>query len=779
MKVEVPFSPREWQIPLIDDPAQRIVAVVHRRAGKSTALMWRGLRKATVDKRADARVVHLLPYGVQWQRTGLWDQLVKAAETIPDAQVRRSEMAIRLPNGAVYQCGGCDNPDVWRGGGAIEVIIDEYDDTTPGLVPLVIEPMLASTDGVLIRSGTPKGRGLLQDAYDRAKTTPGYSSYLLDYTKTGALSASAIETLRRELSEEEFQQELCCSFESPNSGSYYGKLMQAAEAEGRITSVPYDPELPVWTAWDLGVHDSTAIWFAQVTWSGQFRFIDYIEDSGAGLTHYTDMIRERPYRNYAMHLLPHDAAVKELGSGMSRTEVLTSLGLQPWRIVRQHSVADGINAVRMVLPKAWFDAEKCARGINALRHYRREWNEAGQTWRSSPVHDWASHCFTGDTKILTRHGTCRIMDLPETGEVLTPCGWRAYRNPRITRRNAPLVVVEFNDGHTVRCTPDHLFLTASGWISAELLPLSSVIQSTSTHSLSISTAISTVCGHLSAIYRAEATVSTAMSGALHSVTFPRAATFITVTGTSQTTQYPTLSVFRSPFTCPPNGESQRLMPSGQDSTSPNKPGLKPRSGISQQRGGFGIVGWPDGPPASLYANGKQSLASSAAGCLRQLFARAVLAASSALQPARRRPIAPEEKGLSRRWGQYLGLLATRLIGGVRTDPADIVGRCSRLSSGEQINSTGSALRHVRKLRVASVRRLSETADVWDLTVPDGECFSLANGAVVHNCSDSMRYMALGVREMQPPRVVQDTADSWERAWRAQSQRERAAAWRVA
>lgn len=351
--------------------------------------MWRGIRKCLLAK--NIRVVHLLPYGVQWARTGLWDQLVQAVRDIPGAEVRRSELCVKFATGSVLQCGGCDNPDVWRGGGAHEAVIDEYDDTAPSLVPLVIEPMLLTTNGTLIRSGTPKGRGLLQAAYDRARTTPGYSSYLLDYTKTNTLAPDAIERLKQELTPEEFAQELECSFDSPNSGSYYGKFINQADTEGRITSVPYDPELPVWTSWDLGVHDATAVWFAQVTWTGEWRFIDYLEDSGAGLAHYTEQLQAKPYRSYAMHLLPHDAAVKELGSGLSRTEVFTSLGLQPWRIVRQHSVADGINAVRMILPRAWFDAERCSRGINALRHYRREWNEAGQTWRATPVHDFASH----------------------------------------------------------------------------------------------------------------------------------------------------------------------------------------------------------------------------------------------------------------------------------------------------------------------------------------------------------------------------------------------------
>jgi len=390
MKLEVPFSPREWQIPLIDDPAQRIVAVVHRRAGKSTALLWRGLKRAVTTKRPQPRVVHILPYGVMWTRTGLWDQAVKAAESIPDAQVRRSEMAIRLPNGGTWQAGGADNPDSWRGGYADECIIDEFDDTPQSMVSLVIEPMLADRDGVLVRSGTPKGRGLLQAAYDRARVTPGYSSYLLDYHKTGALSDTAIERLRHEMSEEEFAQELECSFNAPNSGSYYGKLLDECERDGRLARIPHDPALKVWTAWDLGIDDSTAIWCCQITRGGEWHLIDYIEDSGVGLDHYVRLLQQRPYV-YERHLLPHDAEVRELGSGRSRTETLNSLGVRPTRTVRQHSVADGINAVRMILPRAWFDAERCAKGIHALRHYRREWNEAAQTWRSSPVHDHASH----------------------------------------------------------------------------------------------------------------------------------------------------------------------------------------------------------------------------------------------------------------------------------------------------------------------------------------------------------------------------------------------------
>jgi hypothetical protein len=389
-QITLPFAPRAWQTPLIQDPAKRIVAVVHRRAGKSTGLMWRGFKRALTEKKPLPRIVHLLPYNVMWKRTGLWDQVARAADAIPGAEAMRSELVVKFPNGAVYQCGGADNPDAWRGGYADEVIADEFDDMPPQLVALVIEPMLADRGGTLVRSGTPKGRGILQAAYDRAKTTPGYSSYLLDHTKTHALSDEAIETLRREMTEEEFAQELQCSFEAPNSGSYYGKLMNIAETEGRIGNVPYDKRLPVWTSWDLGIDDSTAIWCLQITNTGEWRLIDYIEDSGAALDHYVHMLRERGYR-YHMHILPHDAEVRDLGSGRSRRETLHGMGVMPSRVLNAASVADGINAVRMILPLCWFDAERCALGIRALRHYRREWNEAAQTWRAQPVHDHASH----------------------------------------------------------------------------------------------------------------------------------------------------------------------------------------------------------------------------------------------------------------------------------------------------------------------------------------------------------------------------------------------------
>ena len=398
MEVEtvLPFAPRGWQVPLINDPAKRIVAVVHRRAGKSTGLMWRGLKRALTIPRQNPppRIIHTLPFQVQWDRTGLWDRLAHAAKGIPGARPLKSDMRLLLPNGAVYQAGGMDRPDSWRGGYADEVILDEYDDTQAEGQSTAIEPMLADFGGVLLRSGTPKGFGRLKGAYDRAKADPEYSTYLLTYRDTGVLGDEAIAALRKEMTEEEFAQEMECSFEAPNSGAYYAKLMQAAESQGRIGSVPYDPALPVWTAWDLGMDDAMAIWFAQLAPGGEARIIGYYENSGMGLEHYTAEIGRRGYSNFAGHILPHDAEVRELtAGGRTRVEFLHGLGLKQTVVLSggPGSVSDGVSAARMMLPRCRFDANACAQGIKSLWHYHRDWNDDLKVFRANAVHDWSSH----------------------------------------------------------------------------------------------------------------------------------------------------------------------------------------------------------------------------------------------------------------------------------------------------------------------------------------------------------------------------------------------------
>ena len=175
-------------------------------------------------------------------------------------------------------------------------------------------------------------------------------------------------------------------------GSYYGRLLARAEEEGRLGAVPVEPDLLVHTAWDLGVSDSTAVWFFQHLPRGRFgewRFVDFYEASGEGLAHYAEVLARRGYR-YGSHIAPHDIAVRELGTGRSRIESARALGLN-FEIAPRLSVADGIEAARQVLDSAWFDRERCGRGLECLWAYQREFDEARSCFREAPLHDWTSH----------------------------------------------------------------------------------------------------------------------------------------------------------------------------------------------------------------------------------------------------------------------------------------------------------------------------------------------------------------------------------------------------
>jgi phage terminase large subunit len=171
-------------------------------------------------------------------------------------------------------------------------------------------------------------------------------------------------------------------------GAYYGKELVRLDQEKRITRVPWEPALPVHTAWDLGIGDSTAIWCIQRV-SREWRWIDYLENHSVGLDWYAKELKQKPYV-YGEHILPHDAKVRELTSGITRVEFLSSHGIRG-RVLPQQRLEDGVQALRNVLSQSWFDAENCAQGIKCLRHYRKEWDEDRKVFANKPLHDWTSH----------------------------------------------------------------------------------------------------------------------------------------------------------------------------------------------------------------------------------------------------------------------------------------------------------------------------------------------------------------------------------------------------
>ena len=171
-------------------------------------------------------------------------------------------------------------------------------------------------------------------------------------------------------------------------GAYYVKELIAAKEQGRIKTVLPSKDLPVHTAWDLGVGDSTAIWFFQVV-GDEIWVVDYYENHGHGLPHYASVLDAKGYK-YGDDWVPHDARVRELGTGRTRIETLIELGRNP-RLVPDHNLMDGINATRKTLDHCWFDEARTADGLEALRQYRSEFDDKAMVFNDRPRHDWSSH----------------------------------------------------------------------------------------------------------------------------------------------------------------------------------------------------------------------------------------------------------------------------------------------------------------------------------------------------------------------------------------------------
>jgi hypothetical protein len=370
--------------------------VTHRRAGKTVACIHDLQRAALRSGYLRPRLAYLSPF-LKQSKAVAWDYLRQAMAPWRPAEARTHESELRAdyPNGGQVRLYGADNPDALRGIYLDGVVLDEYADMDPRVWSEIIRPALADRQGWAVFIGTPKGRNSFYELWRRSQSEPGWFSLMLKASETGLIPEGELALARRDLSEEQYAQEFECSFEAAIIGAYYGKLMGEAEREKRITGVPYEPTCQVWTSWDLGIRDATAIWFAQAV-GREIRIIDYYEASGVDLGHYVREIAARPYV-YAGHIVPQDAQAKELGTGKSRLEVLQSLGLKNITPAATHRIEDGINAVRVMLPRCWFDAGKCARGIDALRLYRAAVDDkvrdpAGRPMlRPAPVHDWTSH----------------------------------------------------------------------------------------------------------------------------------------------------------------------------------------------------------------------------------------------------------------------------------------------------------------------------------------------------------------------------------------------------
>ena len=393
--VEIPYTPRPLQreVGHLCRSKRFGVLVCHRRFGKTVLGVNINQQTATMSPLPRPRVAYIGPTYTQGKAVA-WDYMQHYARPVPGVAFNQSELRVDYPNGGQARIFGADNPDALRGIYLDRAVLDEFGLHPPKTFSEVIGPTLVDRGGTALFLGTPNGKNQFYDIAQHAKAreAAGDTDWFFREFKaseTGLLDAAYLAQARQTMTEDEYQQEFECSFEAAVKGAIYSKELEALRAGKQIATVPYDPSLPVETYWDLGMH--MAIWFVQSLRSGEVRVIDYYESGGtSSLQECVQVLQARGYV-YGRHVAPHDIEVKELAlNGLTRREAARSLGIT-FEIAPKLPIEDGINAVRLFLPRCWFDATKCAAGLEALQHYRRDYNQRLNEFKAAPVHDWASH----------------------------------------------------------------------------------------------------------------------------------------------------------------------------------------------------------------------------------------------------------------------------------------------------------------------------------------------------------------------------------------------------
>ena len=394
------FIPRDYQQKLVDafesQRYKRYVAIWPRRAGKDICALNLLIRAAL---RRVGTYFYVFPTFSMGRRI-LWDAIDIEGNRVMQHYIppeiidnkNEQQMKIRLINGSQIQIVGSDDVDKSLvGTNAVGIVYSEYALQDPHAWQLAI-PILKASNGWSLFISTVRGRNHFYDLYEAVKNHDDWFCERLTVEDTKHISVAEIEKeiesgqISRDLAMQEFWNDFNLGVE----GSFYGRYIDDLHKRTQIINVAWEPYLPVHTAWDLGYNDSTVIIFFQLQ-GPSVRIVDYYENNKQGLEHYAKVIHDKPY-TYGKHIAPHDIAVHDLSTGISRWKMMHDLGIT---FMKYHeklpSIDDGIEAVRRILPKCWFDEHKCSKLIKALENYRQEFDNKRKVYRSTPLHDINSH----------------------------------------------------------------------------------------------------------------------------------------------------------------------------------------------------------------------------------------------------------------------------------------------------------------------------------------------------------------------------------------------------
>lgn len=401
MQVPVHYNPRTYQADFMRNMSKVRFAVLcwARRAGKDMTCFAYAVRRMVEEPMNVVLVFPSKSQGYEAFWANVENDGFKTIEHIPKDLVMSSrntkdEMSITLKNGSTFMLLGADDPEKLRGANGKLYIFSEFVDINSEALN-VVRPITAVNGGQIIIQSTPKidgiSGGTFKRLFDSAKEN---IKQLASYVQaTEYLSAEQLEEIRQDYIAQngddfKFRQEMLLDWGQASTASYYGQVLTAMEKDGRIGDHPYDARYQVYTAWDLGMADSTAVTFFQY-YDKTIHIIDAYETHDISDEAVIRFIQSKPY-NYGWHFFPHDASKRD-SDAIQRIQKIRELGLINSSILRRTSVEDGIRrALVLFRNDLTMHYETTYWAIEKLKVYQRKFNPKTGDYEGAD-HSTASH----------------------------------------------------------------------------------------------------------------------------------------------------------------------------------------------------------------------------------------------------------------------------------------------------------------------------------------------------------------------------------------------------